>query len=68
MEGSNNNKLGSGDVKEGDKTKNSVQVSFTLGKQGAYKAENHKWYLPRYVGQTSIIAWLHINLNGISPL
>ena len=32
--------LGSEDTKEGDKTKNSVQVSFTLGKQRVYKAEN----------------------------
>ena len=33
--------MGSGDAKEGDKTKNSVQVSFTLGKWRVYKAENH---------------------------
>jgi hypothetical protein len=43
-ERSNNKKLGSGDSKEGDKTINSVHVSFTLGKQRAYKAENHKQY------------------------
>jgi hypothetical protein len=45
--------LGSGDVKEGDKTKISVQVSFTLGKWRAYEAENHKLYLLRCTGQTS---------------
>ena len=38
-ERSNNKKLGSGDSKEGDKTKNSVQVSFTLGKWRGYKPE-----------------------------
>ena len=49
--------LGSGDKKEGDKTKNSVQVSFTLGKWRVYKAENYKWYLVSCTGQTSVIAW-----------
>ena len=32
--------LESGDTKEGDKTKNSVQVSFTLGNWRVYKAGN----------------------------
>jgi hypothetical protein len=31
--------LGSGDLKKGDKTKKSVQVSFTLGKWRGYKPE-----------------------------
>ena len=35
--------------------KNSFQISFTLGKQWAYKVENHKRYLPRCMGQTGII-------------
>jgi hypothetical protein len=37
--GATTTNLGSGDMKERDKTKNSVQVSFTLGKWRAYKAE-----------------------------
>lgn len=45
-EGDNNDKLGSGDSKEGDKKKKSVQISFTLGKQRAYKATNHKGICP----------------------
>jgi hypothetical protein len=44
--------LGSEDAKEGDKIKNSIQVSFTLGKWRVYKAENHKWYLLRYTSKT----------------
>lgn len=33
--GEGSNKLGSGDMKKGDKSKNSVKVSVTLGKQRA---------------------------------
>jgi hypothetical protein len=49
--------LGPGEAKEGAKTKNSVQVSLTLGNWEVYKAENHKQHLLRCTGQTGVIAW-----------
>ena len=32
-----------------------VQASFILGKWRAFKDENHKWYLLRYTGQTTVL-------------
>jgi hypothetical protein len=34
----------------------SDQVAFTLGRQRAYKATNHKRNLPRYSGKTGFIS------------
>jgi hypothetical protein len=39
-----------------------------LEKWRVYKAENCKWHLLRCMGQTTIIKWLHINVNRMSPL